>query len=308
MRLITRSDFDGLMCGVLLREVEQIDAVDFVHPKDVQDGAVKATANDILTNLPYQPGVGMWFDHHASEALRNDMEGIDFRGRFEVAPSAARVVYDHYVEQGKGAKLRKFKKVLEAVDKSDSADLSRDDVTKPKGWILLSYVLDPRTGLGYQHDYAISNRQLMTKMLDWIGKHPVTAILKMPDVAARVAQYRKDQEAFAKLLKETSKLDKNVVVTDLRGRKELPAGNRFLIYTLFPKCNISVRIFDGKGGERTIVAVGHSIFRRTSKTDVGKLMGKFGGGGHRGAGTCQLPPETANAQIKKILAAIKRAG
>lgn len=308
MRLITRSDFDGLMCGVLLREVEQIDAVDFVHPKDVQDGTVKATANDILTNLPYQPGVGMWFDHHASEALRNDMEGIDFRGRFEVAPSAARVVYDHYVEQGKGAKLRKFKKVLEAVDKSDSADLSKDDVTKPKGWILLSYVLDPRTGLGYQHDYAISNRQLMTKMLDWIGKHPVTAILKMPDVAARVAQYKKDQEAFAKLLKETSKLDKNVVVTDLRGRKDLPAGNRFLIYTLFPKCNISVRLFDGKGGERTIVAVGHSIFRRTSKTDVGKLMGKFGGGGHRGAGTCQLPPETANVEIKKILTAIKRAG
>ncbi len=308
MRLITRSDFDGLMCGVLLREVEQIDAVDFVHPKDVQDGTVKATANDILTNLPYQPGVGMWFDHHASEALRNDMEGIDFRGRFEVAPSAARVVYDHYVEQGKGAKLRKFRKVLEAVDKSDSADLSRDDVTKPKGWILLSYVLDPRTGLGYQHDYAISNRQLMTKMLDWIGKHPVTAILKMPDVAARVAQYKKDQEAFAKLLKETSKLDKNVVVTDLRGRKDLPSGNRFLIYTLFPKCNISVRLFDGKGGERTIVAVGHSIFRRTSKTDVGKLMGKFGGGGHRGAGTCQLPPETANAEIKRILTAIKRAG
>lgn len=308
MRLITRSDFDGLMCGVLLSQVEQIDSVLFVHPKDVQDGTVKAGPNDILTNLPYQPGCGLWFDHHASEAIRNDMDGIGFRGRFDVAPSAARVVYDHYVEQGKGAKLRKFKKILEAVDKADSADLSKDDVTRPRGWILLSYILDPRTGLGYQHDYAISNRELMSQMLDLIGAHPVAAILKMPDVAARVAQYRKDQAAFAKLLLETSRLDKNVVVTDLRGRKDLPAGNRFLIYTLFPKANISVRIFDGKGGERTIVAVGHSIFRRTSKTDVGKLMGKYGGGGHRGAGTCQLPPETANAQIKKILTAIKRAG
>jgi len=307
MRLVTRSDFDGLTCAVLLKEVEQIDSVEFVHPKDIQDGKIKVGPNDILTNLPYQTGVGIWFDHHSSETIRNDMEETPFKGRFDVAPSAARVVFDHYVEQGKGAKLRKYKKLLEVVDKSDSAQLSVKDVTKPTGWILLSYVMDPRTGLGYQRDYAISNRELMGKMIDWIPTMKLAELVKQPDVKARIDRYFKDQEAFVAILKKHSKLDKNVVVTDLRGVPNVPSGNRFLIYTLFPKSNISVRVFPGKPGI-TVCAVGHSIFRRTSKTDVGKLMGKFGGGGHRGAGTCQLPDDTANAQLKKILASIKRSG
>lgn len=307
MRLVTRSDFDGLTCGVLLKEVERIDAIEFVHPKDVQEGRVQVGGNDILTNLPYQPGVGLWFDHHASEALRNDMGETVFKGRFEVAPSAARVVYDHYVEAGKGAKLKKYKKLLEAVDKSDSAKLTAKEVTKPTGWVLLSYVMDPRTGLGYSHDYAISNRELMHKMVDWIPKMTVTALLKQPDVKARTERYFADQKRFVEVLKDHSKQDRNVVVTDLRGVTNVPAGNRFLIYTLFPKSNISVRLFDGKTGD-VVVAVGHSIFKRTSKTDVGKLMSKYGGGGHRGAGTCQIPAATANATIKKILTAIKRAG
>lgn len=307
MRLITRSDFDGLTSAVLLKEVEKIDAIEFVHPKDIQDGTIKVGPDDILTNLPYQPGVGLWFDHHSSEALRNELKGIEFKGRFEVAPSAARVVYNHYVQAGLGPKLKKYKKLLESVDKSDSADLSVKDVTRPAGWILLSFVMDPRTGLGYQHDYGISNKELMFKMIDWIPTHTVTQILKLPDVAARVTRYKQDQIAFAKVLKERSKLDGKCVVTDLRGVESVPAGNRFLIYTLFPKANISVRLFGSKTGD-VVVAIGHSIFRRTSKVDVGKLTARYGGGGHRGAGTCQLPAAKANAQIKRILAAIKRAG
>lgn len=306
MRLITRSDFDGLTCGVLLKEVEKIDAIEFVHPKDVQEGRVKVGPNDIVTNLPYQPGVGLWFDHHASEALRNDMGDTEFKGRFEIAPSAARVVFDYYVESGKGAKLRKYKKLLEAVDKSDSANLTVTEVTRPTGWVLLSYVMDPRTGLGYHHDYAISNRELMVKMVEWIPKMTVSDLLKQPDVKARTERYFADQKDFVEVLKRHSTPDKNVVVTDLRG-VDAPAGNRFLIYTLFPKANISVRVFDGKTGN-VVIAVGHSIFRRTSRTDVGKLMSKYGGGGHRGAGTCQVPAASAGATLKRILTAIKRAG
>lgn len=308
MRLITRSDFDGLACAVLLKEVESIDAVEFVHPKDVQDGKVPVTRDDILTNLPYVPGVGLWFDHHASEAERTHIKTLDFEGRFETAPSAARVVYDHYVEKGRGKALRKYKKLLEAVDKSDSAQLTVREVTRPTGWILLSYVMDPRTGLGYSHDYTISNLQLMHRMVDWIPRHSAAELLKLPDVKQRVDRYFTEQKAFVALMKERSRQDKNVVVTDLRGVKDAPAGNRFLVYTLFPRANVQVRVFEGKGGEKVVCAVGHSIFRRTCKTDVGRLMAKYGGGGHRGAGTCQLPRETADAQIKKIVAALRRAG
>ena len=305
MRLITRSDFDGLACAVLLREVEQIDAVDFVHPKDVQDGKVKAGKDDILTNLPYVQGVGLWFDHHSSEIVRNE-ETVSYRGRFEVAPSAARVVYRHYDSE----KLKKYEKLLESVDKSDAAQLTVEDVTKPSGWMLLSYVMDPRTGLAYHHGYRISNRELMTKLIDLIAQHPddPDQVLADPDVKERIDRYFAQEEGFGRVMRERSRVDGNVVITDLRGLGDPPAGNRFLIYTMFPDANIQVRVFDGRKGEFVVCAVGHSIFNRTSKTDVGMLLARYGGGGHRGAGTCQLPLADADAKIAEIVAEIKKAG
>lgn len=308
MRLITRSDFDGLVCAVLLKEVTQIDAIEFVHPKDVQDGKVLVTSNDILTNLPFQPGVGMWFDHHSSEATRNELGDQQFEGRFEVAPSAARVVYNYYVAKGEGEKLKRFDSLLESVDKSDAAQLTVDEVTNPTGWILLSYVMDPRTGLAYHHNYRVSNRELMMNLVEWIGTKSVDEIVAMPDVKERTARYFEGQETFAKVTREHSRVDGNVIITDLRGIGDMPTGNRFLVYTMFPEANIQVRIFDGKKGEFVVCAVGHSIFNRTSKTDVGKLMSQYGGGGHRGAGTCQLPLATAEAKIAEIIDAIKADG
>jgi hypothetical protein len=308
MRLITRSDFDGLVCAVLLREVAQIDAIEFVHPKDVQDGKVLVTANDILTNLPYQPGIGMWFDHHSSEAVRNELDAAKFEGRFEVAPSAARVVYNYYVEKGEGEKLKKFDALLESVDKSDSANLTMGEVTNPTGWILLSYVMDPRTGLAYHHNYRISNRELMMQLVDWIATKPVDEIIEIPDIKERIDRYFEGQESFTKVTREHSRVEGNVIITDLRGIAEMPTGNRFLVYTMFPEANIQVRIFDGRKGEFVVCAVGHSIFNRTSKTDVGKLMDQYGGGGHRGAGTCQLPLATAEAKIAEIIDKIKADG
>ena len=307
MRLITRSDFDGLVCAVLLREVEQIDAVEFVHPKDVQDGKIAVGKDDILTNLPYVPGIGMWFDHHSSEITRNE-DTATYRGRFEVAPSAARVVYNHYSVASE--KLRKYDALLESVDKSDAAQLTMDDVTKPQGWMLLSYVMDPRTGLAYHRSYKVSNRDLMMKMIELIAQHPddPDTVLNDPDVKERIDRYFQQQDEFVKVMKERSTLEKNVIITDLRGLKDLPAGNRFLIYTMYPQANIQVRVFDGRGGEFTVCAVGHSIFNRTSKTDVGKLMGEYGGGGHRGAGTCQLPNAHAESKVRDIIERIKTDG
>lgn len=305
MRLLTRSDFDGLVCAAMLKEVEQIDEIEFHHPKDMQDGKIHVTSNDIITNLPYHPDAGMWFDHHASEASRN--EEMQFKGRFAVAPSAARVVYDYYVLQGKGDKLAKYQDLLIQVDKSDSANLEPEDVTNPQGWILLSYLMDPRTGLGKQHDYQISNKTLMLKLVDWIIEKTPEEILNEPDIKERVDRYRAQEQAFKDALLKHSKQDANVVITDFRGI-ETPVGNRFLIYTLFPTANISVRIMDGKKGEFCSIAVGHSIFNRTSRTDIGALMAKYGGGGHRGAGTCQLPYDQVDAKVAEMVAIMKKDG
>lgn len=306
MRLITRSDFDGLVCAVLLREVEQIDSIEFVHPKDVQDGKVQAGANDILTNLPYVPGIGLWFDHHSSEIVRNEDTTATYRGRFEIAPSAARVIWNHYESD----KLRRFERLLEAVDRSDAAQLTVDEVTKPSGWILLSYVMDPRTGLAYHRDYRISNRELMAKMIDLIAQHPddPDTVLGDADVKQRIDRYFEMQKDFERITREHSRIERNVIITDLRGLAEMPTGNRFLVYTMFPQANIQVRIFDGRKGEFVVVAVGHSIFNRTSKTDVGRLMDQYGGGGHRGAGTCQLALSHAESKIRDIIETIKKDG
>ncbi len=305
MRLITRSDFDGLACAVLLREVEQVDSVEFVHPKDVQDGKVQVGRDDILSNLPYVTGAGLWFDHHSSEIVRNE-DTVSFRGRFEVAPSAARVIYNHYGPE----RLSRYAQLLEVVDKSDSAQLSMEDVTRPSGWMLLSYVMDPRTGLAYHHGYTLSNRELMMKMIDLIAQHPDDPqfVVNDPDVQERIVRYFAQQEGFTRLMRERSRVEGNVIVTDLRGLGEPPAGNRFLIYTMFPEANIQVRVFDGRKGEFVVCAVGHSIFNRTSKTDVGMLLARYDGGGHRGAGTCQLPLEEADAKIAEIIESIKNTG
>lgn len=303
MRLITRSDFDGLVCAVLLKEVEFIEAVEFAHPKDMQDEKIKVTLNDILTNLPYVPGCGMWFDHHSSEAERVEPD-MDFKGNYALAPSASRAIYDYYNDE----RLKKYEELLDVVDRADSAQLTEEEVLNPKGWILLSYIMDPRTGLGKYHDYEISNRQLMYKMIELIPKHSAEEILAMPDVKERADRYFEDEDAFTELMKTYSRVEKNLIITDLRGIGDLPTGNRFLIYTIFPEANISMRIFDGKAGEFVVVALGHNIFDRTSNVDIGELTAKYGGGGHRGSGTCQLPLETAEQDIQEMIQQITQKG
>ncbi len=302
MNLITRSDFDGLTCAVFLREVEIIETITFAHPKDVQDGVIPVTKNDILTNMPYHPNCGMWFDHHSSEDDRNDIPPV-FEGRFEIAPSCARVVYNHY----KSHRFSKYDYLLNQVDKIDAAQLTVSDVTDPKGYVLLSYIMDPRTGMGRYHDYGISNKNLMHKMIDLLASHTVEEILAMYDIKQRVKRYFEQEKEFKDMLVKTSRVDKNVVITDNRGMKEAPTGNRFLIYTLFPETNISVRILDGKQGKIS-AAIGHSIFNRASKTDVGVLCAKFGGGGHRGAGTAQFDAKDADAKIREMVEQMKKDG
>ena len=300
MRLITRADLDGLTCAVLLSRVEKIDEVSFAHPKDVQDGKVDIGPNDILANLPRDPRAGMVFDHHASQADAWSNEGDGARGAFAAgSPSAARVVALHYPK----ADFSAFEELLRETDRLDSADLQPADVTDPKGWILLGYTLDPRTGMARYRDYFLHVLELVKAN----PKNP-DAVLDDPEVAERVAILQVQERAFMRHLQADSKQDGNVVVTDVRGMRDVPLGNRFLIYTLFPGTNVSVRIADGANKEFVSIQVGHSIFNRTCRTSVGELLATYGGGGHHGAGTCQ--PKTADADrvIGEIVTALKKNG
>ena len=297
MKLITRSDFDGLACGAILLNLGLIDDWEFVHPKDLQDGLVEVTDNDILANVPYVPGCRLWFDHHASET---DRLGVDafFEGISRSAPSCARVIYDYY---GGDNNLSHFAEMIRYVDKVDSADLSIDEIREPRGWILLGFIMDPRTGLGRFRDFTISNYELMKKLAPACSSMNIEDILDLPDVKERVSVYFEQEKKFVDMLEKHCKVDGNVIFADLRGVDTIYAGNRFTIYTLYPEQNISIWVVDGRNKQNCVITVGYSIIKRDATVDVGAMLVKYGGGGHMQVGTCQVLYEEAEAAIQDII-------
>ena len=289
MRLLTRSDFDGLACGVFLVEKGIVDEYKFVHPKDIQDGKIEVTSNDVLANVPYVSGCGLWFDHHTSEGDRLDIESLDFEGETCPAQSCAQVIWDYY--GGEESFGKDLLPLLEAVNKSDSGNLTREEILNPKGWVLLSFIMDPRTSLGRFGDYRISNYQLMEEMIQYCRTKTVDEILQIPDVQERVKRYFDQQDLFNDMLNRCCIIKDNVIVTNLINEETVYSGNRFLVYALFPNQNIEIRVIWGKSKQNVVFTVGHSILNRTSRTHVGKLMLKYGGGGHLKVGTCQVPAE-----------------
>ena len=303
-RLVTRSDFDGLVCAMLLKELEMIDDIKFVHPKDMQDGKIDISDRDITTNLPYVEGVHLAFDHHSSEVLRvgkRDNHIID-----PEAPSAARVVYDYY---GGAARFPRISdEMMEAVDRGDSADFTRDQVLDPKGWDLMNFIMDARTGLGRFREFRISNYQLMMELIDYCRDNPVDRVLALPDVKERTDLYFEQQEKFREQVQRCATVHDNLLVLELREEETIWAGNRFIIYALFPATNISMHIMWGFRQQNTVFAVGKSIFDKSSQTDVGKLMLEYGGGGHAAAGTCQIDNAKADDVREKLVQRITADG
>jgi nanoRNase/pAp phosphatase (c-di-AMP/oligoRNAs hydrolase) len=287
MRLITRLDFDGIVSSVLLREKGVIDSFRFVHPKDVQDGQVEATADDVVANVPYIPGCGLWFDHHSSEEERLELRKIQFKGVSRAAPSAAQVIWDYYGGvQGFGSR---FLPLLWAVNKSDSAELTKEEILNPAGWILLSYLVDPRTGLGRFNHFRLDHQQFMIELIDHCRTKTVGEILELPDVKERTVLYLEQQKQFEEMLNRCVQVCDNVIVTNQLEQETVHPGNRFLVFALYPRQNIEVRILWGKGKQNVVFAVGHSIVNRTCRSNVGSLMLQYGGGGHAKVGTCQVP-------------------
>ena len=303
-RLVTRSDFDGLVCAVLLKQLDLIDDIKFVHPKDMQDGKIDIGPNDITTNLPYVDGAHLAFDHHESETIRvgkKDNHIIDPK-----APSAARVVYDYYGGKAKFPNISD--EMMVAVDQADSAQYSRNDILAPENWTLLNFLMDARTGLGRFRDFRVSNYQLMMDLIDYCRNHNIKQILELPDVKERVDIYFDHEKRFIEQLERCSTVHGNVAVLDLRNEETIWAGNRFMIYALHPSCNISIHVLWGLKQQNTVLACGKSILDRSSKTNVGQLMLQYGGGGHQAAGTCQVDNDKAEETLAEIIARMNADG
>jgi nanoRNase/pAp phosphatase (c-di-AMP/oligoRNAs hydrolase) len=303
-RLVTRSDFDGLVCAALLKHLDMLDDVKFVHPKDVQDGKVELGAGDITTNLPYHPSVHIAFDHHHSETLR--VEGRPANHVIVAgAESAARVVYEHF---GGADTFPGIDELMEAVDKGDAAQFTLGEILHPTGWVLLNFLMDPRTGLGRFRDFRISNYQLMMELIDVCTTLSVDEIVELPDVAERVDLYFEHAEQAVEQIKRCATVHDNLVVLDLRDEEVIHPTNRFTIYALFPQCNISMHVLWGLKQQNTVFATGKSIIDRSSRTNVGELMLSYGGGGHEAAGTCQVDNDQAVRVQRELVGRITADG
>ena len=305
-RLVTRSDFDGLVCAMILKEKDLIDDIKFVHPKDVQDGKIELTENDITTNLPFDPRSGLVFDHHESELIRNAQRANQDKYIIDPnAKSAARVVYDYY--GGKEGLPRISEELMEAVDKGDSADFTLEEILDPKGWVLMNFIMDARTGLGRFHDFRISNYDLMMELIGYCVNHTVDEVLAIPDVKERVDLYFEQQELFKEQLKRIARVEDKVVVIDLRNEDTIYAGNRFMVYALYPETEISIHVAWGFKKQNTAVMIGKSIVNKKSNADIGALCLSHGGGGHKNAGTCQLDNDKVDDLLPGIVKALNDA-
>lgn len=297
-RLITRSDFDGLVCAMILKELDMIDDIKFVHPKDMQDGRIKVTDRDITTNLPYVKGVHLAFDHHSSELTR--VGNVNKNHIFDPeAPSAARLVYEYY--NGETRLKRIGKEIMTAVDKSDSAQFTKEEIISPKRWVLLNYIMDARTGLGRFRNFRISNYQLMMELIDYCLEHPVDEVLRLPDVKERVDMYFEQQQLFKNQIEKVHKMVGKVVVLPLKDEEIIYTGNRFMVYAMYPEAEVSVHVMWGYRKQNTAITIGKSIINKNSKANIGDICLKYGGGGHRNAGTCQILNDQVDIILPKIL-------
>ncbi len=304
-RLVTRSDFDGLVCAVLLKHLGMLGEILFVHPKDMQDNKIEIGAKDITTNLPYVASAHLVFDHHLSETIRNAGKHANHIIDPD-APSAARVVYDYYG----GAKVfpAEWNDMMVAVDKADAAQFTREEILNPYGWVLLNYLMDSRTGLGRFRDFRISNYNLMMDLIDYCMNHNIDEIMRLPDIKERADMYFDHEGKFKDQLQRCSTAHGNLVVLDLRREEVIYAGNRFMIYALYPECNISIHVLWGVKQQNTVFATGKSIVNRSAKTNIGELMLQYGGGGHQNAGTCQIDNDKADAVLLELIRRINADG
>jgi nanoRNase/pAp phosphatase (c-di-AMP/oligoRNAs hydrolase) len=297
-RLITRNDFDGLVCAVLLKEINLIGEILFVNHKDMQDGKVNVTAHDITTNLPYVPGAYLIFDHHYSETLRYQERPANYIIDAN-APSTAHIIYNYY--GGRETFPNISEEMLAAVDKADSGNFTREDILHPQGWVLLNYLLDPRSGLGQFSEFRTSNYNLMMMLIDYCKKLSINEILQLPDIKERVDIYFKHQKISMHQIERNAIVCKQIVIVDFRYEKETLVTNRFMIYAMYPECNVSVHLLKNPQKNQVTLAIGRSIVNCSSTVNIGELLLPYGGGGHEKAGTCSVANDKVESTLVKLL-------
>jgi hypothetical protein len=291
MRLVTRGNLDGLTCAVLIDHAERIGKIELIHPQDITDDKFQVEPTDILANLPYHRNCAKWFDHH-SHTRTYERPPSKFEGRYGLAPSTARLVYDYYLWDNPG--FNAYEDLVRETDRYDGAGLTMADVLDPKDYILLGFTLDPRTGLGPFQDYFMN-------LLDVLRDGTIEEVLELPEVQERKRRMEEGREPYLAATRKYSRMVNRVLVTDLRAAEPMPAGNRFLVYTHYPEANVWLRIAWGPKKEFVVATVGHNIFNRTCPVHVGGLLAKYGGGGHRGAGATPIGIENADQIIEELI-------
>ena len=312
MRLVTRADFDGLVCGALITKFEKIDAYLFVEPKFMQDGLVEVRNGDVIANLPYHPNCTLWFDHHITNTMPEfDRPIMPGKGGFRLAPSAARVVYEYYMEAGNRHKAtgksdgkegesflasKRIEFLLQDADKIDAGQLTREDVLNPQGYVLVSMTTDGR--------YA-EDEPYWLRIIDLLRDKSLEETMDDAEVKRRCQKVLAFQEKLRAILLANTTVKRNVIYVDLRQIHDLPDGNRFLLFTLFPQGNIAVKVsYDTQRADTTAISVGYNIFNKTATVNVGELLQRYGGGGHKVVGSCRVPNDKAEQAIQEIVAAV----
>ena len=287
MRIVTRPDFDGIVCAVLINDVEPIDQpIEWVEPSEMQKGLVEVQSIDIIANLPYHPRCALWFDHHYSNRLSHP-----FDGAFEIAPSAARVVYTYY----QGRFPRDYDALVLHTDRIDAAELEMDEVLHPERHPYLMLSMTVKLDAQPAYDY-------WNHMVELLGRMDIDRVMDDAWVRRRRQRVIEQNQAYEEILRKHTELVGPIAVSDFRSLEDVPHGNRFLVYSLFPEAVASVKIkYDDRDKRTMAIGVGHSIFNRACRVNAGLLLSQFGGGGHRGAASCRFPAEKTERYLPQIL-------
>ncbi|MEN8223325.1 MAG: exopolyphosphatase [Acidobacteriota bacterium] len=292
MRIVTRPDFDGIVCAALLMEVFEItEPVLWVEPVKINNKAVEIKEGDILANLPYDERCSFWFDHHFTNSV-----DADFKGEYRLAPSAAGIIYDHFRNDYK----KNFDKLIRETDRIDSARLTQEEIILPKTnkFVLLSFTIKGNN---------MENEAYWNKVVELIRTKDIDEIIEDKDVKLRIKKEIDNDLRYKEYLIEHTSIENGVSITDFRPFVSVPSGNRFLVFSLFPDTyvNVKIRNSDEKDG-KVILSVGHSIFNRKCRVHCGKLVARFGGGGHFGAGSCSCDEGVFEDSKDSIISTLKK--
>ena len=290
VRIVTRPDFDGIVCATLIRASEPIDQpIKWAAPNDMQKGRVAITGDDIIANLPFHANCAMWFDHHYTNRIDQP-----FKGLYRIAPSAAGLVHEYYRDR----LTRDYSELITATDKIDSADLNLDEILNPENY---PYIILSMTVFSDEP----SEETYWNSLVAMLADQDVETILSQPEVHRRTQQVIQNNREYKTLLSRHTVMQGPVSITDFRDLDKMPDGNRFLVYSMFPESTVNVKIgFEDPNRARVVVKVGHSILNRNCRVNVGHLLSQFEGGGHRGAGACRFDLAKADDFIPKIVNAL----